>query len=144
MQIFDLADSTPKGHIQVQWMPSHLNDKDKAEQKRRALLSGIIDEEDILGNDGADKLANDGALMHTSNAYMAKRAQHRKDLTTVVQKMQAEIWNAFISNADPDTVAADEEAFRACRLAFIAGVHPWIGCGPNYKSGFHIRGRGWR
>ena len=92
--------------------------KDKKEQKRRALLSGIIVEEDILGNDGADKLANDGALMHTSNAYMAKRAQHRKDLTTVVQKMQAEIWNAYISNADPDTAAADEEAKVALEGAF--------------------------
>ena len=41
---------------------------------RKALDSGIICEEDIIGNDGADVLANEGALHKGNDPY------HRRSL----------------------------------------------------------------
>ena len=66
-RIFNLVNCSPTDFYKIQRMPSHLNDPDKAEQRKRALESCIICEADIAGNDEADKLARDGALMHPTN-----------------------------------------------------------------------------
>ena len=69
-------------------------------QKKKVLDEKTITEDDIAGNDGADKLADEGVKMHASNAYMAKRAEHRKELTIMVQKMYLEIWALYTQDAD--------------------------------------------
>ena len=52
-----LAEHAPKDHIKIKWIPSHLLDKNAGKKKQTFLDKGGTIEE-ILGNDGADKLAN--------------------------------------------------------------------------------------
>ena len=58
-------------------MPSHLDEPHKAAERKRALQSGLIVEEDIQGNAHADKLADDGAKQHTSNEMYVTAAKIR-------------------------------------------------------------------
>ena len=62
--IFECS-AAAKGYIRVQWMPSHLGEKGKEKQKEDAISAGLLEEEDILGNDEADKLAK----KRSGNAY---------------------------------------------------------------------------
>lgn len=78
--IFELAGAAPADHFQVQWMPSQLDEPHKVAERRRALQSGLIVEEDIQGNAYADKLADDGAKQHISNEmYVTARKSQIHD-----------------------------------------------------------------
>ena len=90
-RIFEVVKSSPEEYYKFQWMPSHLDEPKNSEKRKRALESGIIEEVDISGNNGADKRAGDGALMHPSNKGQVQNAKHRKDIIVIVQKVYLEI-----------------------------------------------------
>ena len=84
-------------------MPSHLNEPKNKEKKRKALADGLILEEDITCNDGADKLAGDGALSHLSNQQYVRAANMRKDLTVIAQKIDSGRWQKARKESESDS-----------------------------------------
>jgi len=97
MQIFDLVDGKEEFVI-AKWMPSHLDDPKKSEQKDKAIANGLINEEDIEGNVQADKLADEGVKQHVCNKHHAAFASDRRQITITVQKMMLTVWEAYLEN----------------------------------------------
>ena len=52
--------------ISIRWTPSHLDDPKRVAQRTAAILNGTAAEATILGNTMADKLADEGRLLHLS------------------------------------------------------------------------------
>ena len=76
-RIFELVDAAPKQHFKIRWIPSHINEPHKVAEKAKALREGNATEEDILGNDAADKLADIGAKQHSKNEHYVEAAKNR-------------------------------------------------------------------
>ena len=90
-------------------MPSHLNEKKHAKQKRDALASGLVSESVVEGNDHADRLADEGVAKHASTGDLYAEANDRMDLTIITQKMMLHIWNAFVDQSDEHVGEADQQ-----------------------------------
>ena len=63
-QIAILVQDLDFRQIGIQWMPGHLDAKEKEETRKKLLANGTVLQEDIEGNVKADALANQGAAMH--------------------------------------------------------------------------------
>ena len=84
-------------------MPSHLNEKGKEKRRKEALDSGLVTLDDIIGNDQADKLADDGAKTHPNIKQHVRSASMKKEVTIIIQKMYCAIWGEHIEAADKKT-----------------------------------------
>ena len=77
----------PKGFFKCDWIPIHLNDPEHPKYKRRGcyLANGITTEEHIIGNAGADRMADDGVALHIDNKQVRQKAKLRKYITRTVK-----------------------------------------------------------
>ena len=107
LDIFHLVDRQEPPFIKVQWMPAHLDEKEKVKQRDAAIAAGIVTQEDIDGNVAADLLAKKGAEQHDSNGQAYLIAQDARRLAIVVHKMQAHIWELFVQSSHDDVACAD-------------------------------------
>ena len=98
----------PHRFMQIRWIPSHLNDKGNESQKCKALQDDIACEEDIIGNDEADKLADRGTAQHEDIRHVVNAARDRRQITIVAQKMMLNIWELYIAKSDPQTRQCNE------------------------------------
>ena len=106
-QFFKHIDTTAQNLIQIKWIPSHLDEKSKAATKLKHIQAGDVTEEDILGNVGADALANHGREQHDDITPLLQMSEDRLHITTLVQKMLLHIWTCYVETATLDVKAAD-------------------------------------
>ena len=92
----------------IQWVPSHLNDKGKEEERVARLADGTTAEAHIAGNDKADELAKEGALMHTDITQVLAEADGRREITRLVQNMMVQIWQ---EHKEIDSRTSNEDAY---------------------------------
>jgi hypothetical protein len=97
--IFEVCKRQPD-FVRVQWMPSHLGESGKEKEKAKAIHNGLVNEEDINGNEEADALAKAGAEKHADNRHHAAAARDRRAITIIVQKMMLQVWEAFLDKSD--------------------------------------------
>ena len=107
-EIFYLLSDSPDGRLSIQWMPSHCSEPGNEVKLAKYLKLGIMCDEDVKGNDGADELAKNGANLHTSIDHLFNAAVDRKRVATAVQKMYLCIWDMHIASSDTATQSADD------------------------------------
>ena len=78
---------------EARWMPSHLDEPEKASQLE-AFLGGGGDQRWIAGNAAADTLADKGAALAAPPTYLTLRERFKVLLTRTVQRMMIHIWSA--------------------------------------------------
>ena len=84
----------PKGFFKCDWIPSHLNDPEHPNYKRRGyyIAEGITTEAHITGNAGADAMADKGVALHCDTWQVRLKAKLRANITRTVQNMMVTIW----------------------------------------------------
>ena len=121
--VFEMVDDLPTGFIQAQWMPSHMAEEDNVEKRKKAIDSGLVNENDIKYNDAADALARKGAEEHQNIDKLVNAAHDRKKLTIIVQKMLLSIWEAHIRDvAEQDTTRQAEQADLEAMEAMMQNI----------------------
>lgn len=76
-------------------MPAHLDDPKRKAIKDKAIAEGIISENDIVGNVGADKLANEGHELRQLPLQVKWAFKDRRFITKAVQLFMLEVWAHF-------------------------------------------------
>ena len=107
-EIFYLLSDAPEGISSIQWMPSHCSEPGNEAKLAKYISLGILCDDDVTGNDGADELAKSGANLHTSIDYLFNAAVDRKRVSTAVQKMYLSIWDMHTASSDTATQSADD------------------------------------
>ena len=141
-RIFKHLDEGAAEFIHIKWIPSHLNVTSRAASKFKYMQGGIIDQDDINGNVGADELANQGWEKHLDISPLTVMSEDMMQVTTMVQNMQLHIWSSYVDSASVDVKRADEADTaiiknindtakqEACifPLVVVAGRHCGAGC----------------
>lgn len=116
----ELVASAPNSFFQCQWIPSHLDDADHPNHKKRDkyLRDGTTTLQHIHGNAQADKVADEGTALHTTDADALYDAKIRTKITRIVQNMMVTIWREHRDKEDvtTDTDIADIMAIEAARV----------------------------
>jgi len=115
-KIIEIVKDAPQNQFRVAWVPGHLDEKKNQQKRELYLKNGTTSVRHILGNCGADLLADKGYEMHTSIKELIWKAQHRKDLTVIVQRMLLDLWSNFLDKEGDDEYAQaaenDEQAVQ--------------------------------
>jgi ribonuclease HI len=89
-----------QGHrVRTRWMPSHLNNNDKKDKKKKCLEAGLVSELDIELNDEADELAAKGVEKAKICAQNLALHQETDELTAATQYMLVDVWAAYCEKA---------------------------------------------
>jgi len=91
--------ATRESHVSVSWVLGHAKPIDV--QRGRTTLA------DKLGNDGADALAVQGAVLHEIDADILSQAQQRCETARQVHRMMLQILKARLAAEKPDEGLAD-------------------------------------
>ena len=97
--------------IHITWMPSHL-DEDKKKEERDKFIANGGTEEWIRGNCGADDMAKRGAALGAPPEHLLAREKITRTFARAVQRMAVHIWAAekgLVMEKDADGHEADME-----------------------------------
>ena len=113
-------DAAAPNFFQIQWVPSHLNDEGKEAERADKIERGITTEQRIHGNDRADELAKEGAMLHDDIAQLIIEADARKEVTRLTQNMMVQIWQQH-AQVDDRIIAEDAMCDDAVEDCFCFG-----------------------
>lgn len=78
------------------WIPSHLGETGKQLQLQKAILAGLITQEDVSGNDKADSMAKETLKLEEIPPRILQRRRDRQTVTAVTQYMMVKIWDEHL------------------------------------------------